>query len=90
MPAAACAADGAAPVEGVAPAPAVTTNEGDERVVAVKYLTVDEVAEILRCAPKTVREMVARGELPGAKKFGRRILIPSSAVLPPDEAVGPD
>lgn len=42
-----------------------------------KYLTVEEVAEILRASPQTVRNMIKRGEIP-AIRIGRPWLIKKS------------
>lgn len=44
-------------------------------------LTVEEVARFLRVERKTVYETIARGELPGVRRFGRIIRISTSALL---------
>ncbi len=46
-----------------------------DRPDAPHVLTVQESAKILRVNEKTIYDMVARGELPGAKKVGRSIRI---------------
>ena len=38
-----------------------------------RFLTVDELAEALRCAPEKVYRLAARGELPSCKVQGRRL-----------------
>jgi excisionase family DNA binding protein len=38
-------------------------------------LTPDEVATLLRTTRKAVYGLVERGQLPGAMKFGRRVLV---------------
>jgi excisionase family DNA binding protein len=38
-----------------------------------RFLTVDELAELLRCAPEKVYRLAARGELPSYKVEGRRL-----------------
>ena len=37
------------------------------------FLTVQEVAELLRVSPATVRAWIARGEGPPAMRFGKQI-----------------
>jgi excisionase family DNA binding protein len=37
------------------------------------FLTVDEIAAILRCQPEKVYRLAARGELPSYKIEGRRL-----------------
>ena len=44
-------------------------------------LKVDEVAELLRTTPLAVYAMVARGQLPGVTRLGRRVLIRSVDLL---------
>lgn len=44
------------------------------RVEHGDYLTVEQVAEIGHCHPKTVRRAISRGEIP-AFRFGGRLLI---------------
>jgi excisionase family DNA binding protein len=43
------------------------------------FVTVEEAAELLRLDRKTVYAMIKRGELPGARRFGRtyRIHLPT-------------
>jgi len=38
-----------------------------------KFLTVDELAEVLRCQPEKVYRLAARGDLPSYKVEGRRL-----------------
>jgi excisionase family DNA binding protein len=38
------------------------------------FLTVDEVAGVLRCQPEKVYRLAARGELPSYKIEGRRLI----------------
>ncbi|MEU4618843.1 helix-turn-helix domain-containing protein [Actinoplanes sp. NPDC023801] len=45
-----------------------------------KYLTTEEVAEIARTAPSTVRYWRMVGKGPQGVKRGRRVLYPQSAV----------
>lgn len=44
-------------------------------------LTVDEVAELLRCDRKTVYSMIEQGKLPGVRKVGRSIRIAREPLL---------
>lgn len=44
-------------------------------------LTVEEVAAALRTTPKAVYALVARGELPGVVRYGRRLLFDASALV---------
>jgi excisionase family DNA binding protein len=44
-------------------------------------LTVGEVAELLRTSRMAVYAMVARGQLPGVTKVGRRVLIRTDELL---------
>jgi len=37
-------------------------------------MTVAEVAELLGCSVRHVYNLAARGELPGAKRLGRRVV----------------
>ncbi len=46
------------------------------------YYTVEEAAAILRVHPNTVREWCEDGTLTGARKFGRKWLIPRTSVDP--------
>lgn len=50
----------------------------------VRFLTVAEVAEMMRVSKMTVYRMVHAGELP-AIRFGRSFRVPESAVV---EAIG--
>ena len=57
----------------------------------VRFLTVAEVAEMMRVSSMTVYRMVQRGDLP-AVRFGRSYRVPESAVVKaielPDSQVG--
>ena len=55
------------------------------------FLTVDEVAALLRCNRKTVYEAVSRKALPGVVRLGRVIRIHRTALLgwPTEEAAVP-
>jgi excisionase family DNA binding protein len=41
---------------------------------------VDEVAELLGCGKSTVYDAIARGELPGVLRLGRRVLVSKAAL----------
>jgi excisionase family DNA binding protein len=45
------------------------------------FLTVDEAADLLRASRKAVYSMIARGQLPGVTRLGRRVLIRSADLL---------
>lgn len=45
------------------------------RVVMPTLLTVDEVADLLRTTRTAVYALVARGQVPGVTRLGRRVLI---------------
>lgn len=44
-------------------------------------LTIDDVARVLRTSRGAVYAMVARGQLPGLTRIGRRVLIRADALL---------
>jgi excisionase family DNA binding protein len=44
-------------------------------------LTVDEVASVIRKTPEALYAMVARGQLPGVVRIGRRVLVRQSDLL---------
>lgn len=44
-------------------------------------MTVREVADMLRTTPKAVYEMVARAQLPGVTRIGRRVLFRRELLL---------
>ncbi len=48
--------------------------------VPEKFLTTEEVAELARTSPSTVRYWRMCGKGPAGKKRGRRVLYPESAV----------
>lgn len=43
------------------------------RMSLPKFVTVDELAAVLRCQPEKVYRLAARGELPSYKVEGRRL-----------------
>lgn len=45
------------------------------------FLTVDELAVVLRCQPEKVYRLAARGELPSYKVEGRRLFNEAEVVL---------
>lgn len=49
------------------------------------YYTVEEAAKILHAHPNTIRDWCEKGKLAGARKFGRKWLIPKKTIEPPDE-----
>ena len=52
-----------------------------ERDTLPIYLTVDEVAELLRTTRKAIYVKIERRQLPGVRKIGKRILIRSAVLL---------
>lgn len=52
-------------------------------MVEMQLMTVAEVARVLRCCPETVRRMVVRGDIPGAKVGARWLIHPDAVPLPP-------
>ena len=52
---------------------------GSER--APEFFTVQEVGEILRTSRSAIYAMLARGQLPGVTRIGRRILIQRDALV---------
>jgi excisionase family DNA binding protein len=57
-------------------------------LIDVRFLTVAEVAEMMRVSNMTVYRLVHSGELP-AVRFGRSFRIPESAVLAVVDATAP-
>ena len=45
------------------------------------FLTVAETADLLRTSPKAIYAMKARGQLPGVKCIGRRLLVRRAVLL---------
>jgi excisionase family DNA binding protein len=45
------------------------------------FLTIDEVADLLRTSRKAIYAMVERGSLPGVTRVGRRVLIRTAELL---------
>ncbi|MCZ2401777.1 helix-turn-helix domain-containing protein [Paenarthrobacter sp. Z7-10] len=52
---------------------------GEQHLSNVSFLTVSEVAEVMRVSKMTVYRLVHSGELP-AVQFGRSYRVPASAV----------
>lgn len=46
--------------------------KGGDRVEVTLYYTPDEVASFMRVDERTVRNMANRGEIPGARQFGKQ------------------
>ena len=46
-----------------------------------RLLTTTEVAEVLRTTPKATYAMIARGQLPGVIRIGRRVLVRADELL---------
>lgn len=44
-------------------------------------LTVQEAADYMQVSERTLREAIARGEFPPARRIGRRIVIPRRALV---------
>ena len=51
------------------------------RAVGVRLLNVPEVAALLRTGRKAVYAMIERGQLPGVRRIGRRVLIDERELL---------
>ena len=49
--------------------------------LAAMFLTVVEVAGILRTTPKAIYSMIERGQLPGVRRIGRRVLVKRADLL---------
>jgi excisionase family DNA binding protein len=45
------------------------------------YLTAEETAVLLRTTRKAIYLLIERGQLPGVRRVGRRVLLRSSEVL---------
>jgi excisionase family DNA binding protein len=45
------------------------------------YLKVDEAADLLRTTRKAIYVMIERGQLPGVKRIGKRVLIRTRDLL---------
>ena len=45
------------------------------------FLTVDETGDLLRTTRPAIYSMIARGQLPGVTRVGRRVLIRSEDLL---------
>ncbi len=50
-------------------------------IPAAMLLTVAEVAGILRTSPKAIYSMIERGQLPGLRRIGRRVLVDRADLL---------
>ena len=47
----------------------------------VVLLTVNEVAAVLRTSQKAIYAMIERGQLPGVRRIGRRVLVRRAELL---------
>jgi excisionase family DNA binding protein len=45
------------------------------------FMTVPEVADLLRTSPKAIYTMIERGQLDGVRRLGRRVLIRRDLLL---------
>jgi excisionase family DNA binding protein len=54
------------------------------------YYTVEEAAKILHAHPNTIREWCESGKLEGARKFGRKWLIPKTTIDPQEPPQPPE
>jgi excisionase family DNA binding protein len=61
--------------------PATSSTVGSLREQLPPVFTIDELAAYLRVNHKTVREAIARGEIPGVCRLGNTIRIHTSTVL---------
>ena len=50
-------------------------------ITEVVLLTVNEVAAVLRTSPKAIYAMIERGQLPGVRRIGRRVLVRRAELL---------
>jgi excisionase family DNA binding protein len=62
-----------------APADAVCASGSDPALPAV--LTIDELAAYLRVNHKTIRDAIARGEIPGVRRLGTATRIHAATVI---------
>jgi excisionase family DNA binding protein len=46
-----------------------------------EYLTVPEVADLIRTTPKAIYDLVWKGRLPGVVRLGRRVLVKRASLL---------
>lgn len=49
----------------------------------MSWLTLDQAAEVLQLTRETVRLMCVRGDIDGARKFGRVWRVPDTSIEPP-------
>ena len=59
----------------------LTESGGDDTTELPVFLTVPEVAALLRLAPNTVYDLHSRNELPGGRRLGRAIRFHRETVL---------
>ena len=45
------------------------------------YLTADEAADLLRTSRKAIYSKIERGQLPGVRRLGRRVLIHTESLV---------
>lgn len=57
------------------------------KVTPADLLTVDEAAALLRLTPGALRVAIARGQIPGVVRFGRRVRIQREALIGPAKRV---
>jgi excisionase family DNA binding protein len=65
----------------VATQPTIDPHSDAERPQEQAVLTVEELASFLRVNHKTVREAIAKGEIPGVRRIGGTIRIYREAVI---------
>ena len=73
------------------PSPPVSTPSADKVTFAstsspginddAVYLTVKEPAELLRTTPRAIYSMIHRGQMPGLRRLGRRVLIARAELI---------
>ena len=59
----------------------LTAGPATSETVVPELLTADEVAAVLRTTRSAVYAMIARGQLPGVLKIGRRLLVDRRELL---------
>jgi excisionase family DNA binding protein len=57
------------------------TFAGTETILELRLLRVDEVADLLRTTKKGIYAMVARRQIPGTVRIGRRVLFRGSDLM---------
>ena len=61
--------------------PGAATDPRGESVEPVPLLTPDDVARVLRTSRAAIYKMQERGQLPGVRRIGRRLLFDRAALL---------